>query len=338
MKVLQIIDKLGVGGAERVCVDLSNLLYTENITVSVLTFISGGELKPLLNKNIPIIKYNRKSKFNISSAINLSRILKKHDIIHVHMRHSFRYVKLVSILFNTKSKIFLHDHSSKFTKTPLFLNSLLKPSYFIGVSNKLTDWAATTLNIKKEHIYLLKNIVIKEHTFKKERKGMVIVGNIKPVKNQLFAIRLTARLGEDLTIIGKVQDTKYYQKLKSVIKELGIEKNVKFIFNEKNPQQLLSQFKFGLMVSILESGPLVLIEYVAQNLPFISIKKGEVSQLLEKELPDFFIENYDEEKWIESAKKLSTFEGNLEAVYTKYFSPKDYINKCVSIYQKIINY
>ena len=108
MRVLQIIDTLDIGGAERVFVDISNLLHQKKIDISVLTFVDGGELKSSLYKGIPHVKFKRTHKLNIYSAYQLSKIIKKYDILHVHMRHVYRYVKFICLLFNVKSKIILH--------------------------------------------------------------------------------------------------------------------------------------------------------------------------------------------------------------------------------------
>ncbi|WP_418637698.1 glycosyltransferase, partial [Winogradskyella sp.] len=112
MKVLQVIDKLNVGGAERVCVDLTNLMFEKNINVSILTFDSKGKLQEDLHQQIFKINLNRKNKYNILKAYRLSKIIKQYDIVHVHMRHVYRYVKLVSLLFFVKTPVILHDHTS----------------------------------------------------------------------------------------------------------------------------------------------------------------------------------------------------------------------------------
>ena len=52
MKILQVIDRLNVGGAERVCIDISNLLIEKNINVAVLTITEKGELLSFLDSKI----------------------------------------------------------------------------------------------------------------------------------------------------------------------------------------------------------------------------------------------------------------------------------------------
>ncbi|QOD61508.1 glycosyltransferase [Polaribacter haliotis] len=339
MRVLQVIDKLNVGGAERIFVTLSNLLFQKNINVDVLIFINNGKLQQDLNNKINIIDFQRQSKFSFKNAKQLSLILKNYDIIHTHMRHVFRYVKVVSLVFNVKTKIILHDHSSNTKKIPFLLNSFLSPKYYIGVSNNLKEWAISTLNIQKKFCFLLHNVVVSIDNCDevKKKEGAVVVGNIKPDKNQLFAIQLLPQLNTSLTIIGQIQDIDYFNSLIREIEKLSLQNKVTFIHNEFNVQKRLNNFQFALSTSIRESGPLVLIEFVAQSLPFIAFNTGEISLILNKDLPNFFINNFEQQKWIEKINNLKENNIDLKSIYDKNFAPNLYLQKCLNIYKEILN-
>jgi glycosyltransferase involved in cell wall biosynthesis len=341
MKVLQIINRLDLGGAERVFVDLTNLLHgSKKVEVSILTFDAKGKLYISLDKKIAKIKFKRENKFNILTAYKLSKILKSYDILHVHTRHVYRYVKIVCLIFGVKTKLVFQDHYGKISidkSIPKFFNTFLKPKYYIGVSSELTNWAKNKLQVN--HVFKLSNIIIKEKIAStlKEKEGFVIVGNIKPVKNQLFAIQLSALLHKELTIIGEIQDQKYYDILIKEIESLNYKNQVQFLHGIDNVQQLLPQFELGLMTSISESGPLVLIEYLSQNLPFIANQTGEVSVVLKKELPNLFIKNFDLNEWRNKTKKLENKNLQLDQLYSKYYSPNQYIKECLKIYRSIKN-
>ena len=74
MKVLQVIDKLDVGGAERVLVDLSNILDENNIEITVLCLLTKSSLDEKLNKNINKIYLNRLNKLSVFKYVQLYRI------------------------------------------------------------------------------------------------------------------------------------------------------------------------------------------------------------------------------------------------------------------------
>jgi glycosyltransferase involved in cell wall biosynthesis len=341
MKVVQIIDELNTGGAERVFIDLTNLLYkSKKIDLSVLTFNNNGSLHPLLNKKITKISFIRKSKFNLFEAYQLSKILKQYDIVHVHMRQVYRYIRVVCLLFNVQTKIVFHDHYGKIStdkSIPRFFNSILKPKYYIGVSEELTSWAINKLKVRK--VFKLSNIVVKESGIEsvEKKEGFIIVGNIKPVKNQLFAIRLAAELDKKITIVGKIHDEKYYTTLVKEVNKLGIQNNVKFLHNIINVQKMLPRFELGLMTSISESGPLVLIEYLYQNLPFIAYETGEVAETIKNDLPFFLINNFDINLWLKKIEEIKKIDNSIILkTYKEYFNPDDYINKCIDIYKEIL--
>jgi len=342
MKVIQIIDRLNVGGAERVFVNLSNLLNNnDSLEISVLTFGNIGELLKELSKEVNKIDFIRPNKFDLRKAYKLSRILKQHDVLHVHMRHVYRYIKVVCKIFNVKSKLVFQDHYGEISKdksVPKLFKTLLKPTYYIGVSKELTTWARNKIKIK--HVFLLSNIINKQSIsdVTSNKKGFVIVGNIKPTKNQLFAIKLAISLKKELTIIGRVHDEDYYTMLLQYIEDENCKKQISFLHNVNNIQELLQQFELGLMTSISESGPLVLIEYLAQNLPFIAYKTGEVSDVLCKEFPASFQEDFNLNEWKTSISKIDLDKEKSSAVYNQYFSPETYIQECINIYQEIINY
>lgn len=344
MKVLQVIDKLNIGGAERLFVDLSNVLSNQKgISVEVLTFLGNGPLDSQLDHSIKKNIFLRTKKFNLIEYYKLSSILKKFDIIHVHMRHNYRYIFLVMKLFSVKSKIILHDHYGSILvdqQVPFLLNSILKPQYYIGVSKDLCSWAETFLKLDRlKNITLLPNFVVKENISKEEIKpnGIVVVGNIKPIKNQMFAIQLASSLNTNLSIVGQIQDSNYYEELKDKIVELNLQENVKFHHDIKNIQKFIVNFEIGLMTSISESGPLVTIEYLSQNLPFVSNNVGEVSQLLSKKIPEFYCSSFDKNLWIDKIKNVKNSPYDLSKIYQAHFSTQIYINKCLKLYKNILN-
>lgn len=343
MKILQIIDTLNVGGAERVCIDISNLLHDKNIDVSVLTISKKGRLAKLLNKDLNLICINRAKKYSLKSALKIIKIIKDYDILHVHMRHTYRYIKIISVLFRVKCNIVFHDHYGKIKvdkKIPRLMNSILKPVFYIGVSKELTSWASKKLNIDKNNIFLLENIIVKKETTKiKKTNKAVLVSNISPIKNQLFAIKIIQQSKDlSLDIYGNINDTEYFNVLQNYIKKHNLKNRIQFIHDEVNIQSILKKYKFALQTSKSESGPLVLIEYLAQGIPFVSYKTGQVIQTVDAFLP-FSIDNFKMDNWLTKINEIKDYDSTkITSIYFKCFNPDNYISKCIEIYKKRINY
>ena len=102
MKILQIIDTLDIGGAERILVNITNLLFKRGLDVSVLTTLTNGPLAEDLNPNIKINSVSRKRKYSIFSMYHLFCYVKSYDILHVHLWHNLKYVLFVKKNFSIK--------------------------------------------------------------------------------------------------------------------------------------------------------------------------------------------------------------------------------------------
>lgn len=343
MKVLQVIDTFGVGGAERVAVDLSNLLYNAGIEVEVLTLLAPGALSDQLNPGIKVTSLNRKHRFDKNAFLTFVSIARNFDVIHVHMQHNYRYCRLFAWIFGIRTPIILHDHFGQINiaasaKTFLF-RYLLKPAWYIGVSKPLITWTIEHLKISPERTLLLSNIIISKALPPcNDKKGIVLVSNIKPIKNQLFAIKLLTECDCDLTIFGNVQDTKYFKELQLKIAEWGLSEKIKFVYDCTEIQYELPKYRLGLHTSISEAGPLVLIEYLAQGLPFLAYATGEAAASIRPEFPAYFMDNFEPEQWKERIEKLLNAPpdiAKMKHVFAEKFGSEQYVQKCLGFYQKI---
>lgn len=348
MKVLQVIDTLNVGGAERVLVHLANLLHASHNEVTVMILVDDGALINELHPDIPIVRLHRTRRFNIQKMKAFAEIIDAYDIVHAHLKHNFRYTKLVAGCYRkTKAKLVFHDHSHnllsnkfsvKYYKDVLF-KSILKPDYYIGVSHENCTWGNKYLGIKASHCFLLENTVEKITVAQNiaDKSGVVMVSNITPIKNIEFALDIIKETKEPLTIYGRIIDESYYQKLINIIEEKKIP-NITFITNCTDIQQELLNYKYGLHTSLKETGPLVLIEFLAQELPFVAFASGQVFNTIGNEIPEFFNDTFNQTDWINKIKALSLMPSNkIKKVYADNFSSEIYLKKCLTIYQHIIN-
>lgn len=349
MKVLQVIDTLNTGGAERILVSLSNVLHDNGVDVHVLILVDEGELRDQLKPTIPVNTIKRRSRLDFSKMKEVAGLLKDFSLVHCHLKHNYRYISIIKRIFGINHvKLILHDHShllgiskwsAKFIKDLLFKN-ILKPEYYIGVNKENLHWANSYLKIRNEKCFLLSNTVPRAQrniTVEKGKgKGGVLISNITRIKNIEFAIQLMERIDESLTIFGRVIDDQYYKELIDTISRNKLEEKVQIITDCPNVQPLLHNYKFGLHTSFKETGPLVLIEYLAQGLPFLSFASGGVYDKLRNIVPDMFINNFEIENWESKISKLEHFKPeSLQKLYIDFFDIKLFAQECQAIYQKI---
>ena len=336
LKIIQVIDTLSVGGAENVFVDTCNLLYNNEVDISALFILKKGLLGHRMNSNIPIFELNRKNKWSIVKMKLCSEIVKKHSIIHCHSRHNYRYIKIVSILFNVKSKIIFHEHSSNL-KIPRFFNSFLQPEFIISVSSEMASAFKEKMDILDKNIFILSNSVRKISKLNAVKYDsffdFVLVSNFKKNKNIKFVIDLIHELNASLLLIGQKSDINYFNEIIGDIKKNQI--NVEIKENVDSVQEFLTNAKMGLHASMKETGPLVLIEYLAQGLPFLAYETGEVSQIIKKYYPEFFINNLNIEEWKRRILFIQNKNYNpidLQNVYEEHFNQEIYYKNLMNIY------
>ena len=348
MKILQVIDTLNIGGAEKILVTISNLLYDKGCEISILVIRKEKGLINEINPDIPIFFLEREKRFDIKKARKFSNILNQFDIVHCHLKHNYRYTKLISLAFGSKASIIFHDHShnlrantSKLKKfKDSFFKNILKPRYYIGVSRENCNWALEYLKVDNNNVFLLENFMKKIDIDKSAiRKGLVIVSNISRVKNLSFALKLVKNLNEHLTIYGRIYDRTYFNELLIEVKKMGLADQVTFVHNENNIQRVLHKYELAIHTSFKETGPLVLIEYMAQSLPFLSIASGQVFETVKDELPHFFVDKFETNVWEDGIEKIKNTDSKyILDIYHKHFNPSNYISKCLNIYEKIRNY
>lgn len=344
MKILKVIDTLEIGGAEKVFIDLTNLLHEKGTDVSALFILGPGKWTHQLDIGIKQMNLNRKFKWSLLTMYRCARIMRQYDIIHCHHRHVFAYINLCAILFGVRSKIILHDHYGLIElnqQVPQNISGPLKPTFFIGVSKKLTTWAEEKLKVDVKRVFLLPNIVRSTNqTFLAEKTyDWILVSNIKPAKNQLFAVALAQRMNRSLLIVGNVQDPAYYQTLQNTLGNAGGRITIKTDVTDVRP--LLAHANMGLHVSKSESGPLTLIEYLSIGLPFVAYQTGEVVQSVKAAFPEMLLSNFDISQWeaairyIESSNKTH-YHNAIKNFYAANFSEKQYVTQCLTIYKNIL--
>ncbi len=348
--VAQVIDQLNIGGAEQVLVMLANLLWKHGHAVSVITTVASGPLANKLHPEMNIVNLKRKWKWNPVTMYRLIKVLRRFDVVHVHSSYNLRYVFLASRLFALRKPVFYHEHygDAVATKPDVLRRYIYKQTIFIAVAGKLATWAKDILCLPAQQVFILPNTILQNNHYKIQQKEKTLrlcaVGNILPNKNLLFTLQVLRALhtsGKDdttLSIIGVITDKNYYQQLLSFISNNSLQDNVFFVTDCQDVQSILRGFTLAIHTAKSESGPLALIEYLAQGLPFVAYNTGEVAAQLQPQLPFFVMDDFDMDKWIAAIKKITTLpvaqlSAQLQRLYKEQFSPENYYNKCIFIYK-----
>lgn len=352
MKILHVIDTLNIGGAERVSIDLCNILYAKGVDVSIVTLTDNVRMRKHLNPGIPFYSLHRRWKWNPFKLFMLNAYCNNFGIVHVHLRYNFRYVALARFIFNGSYELLLHDHFGDIDNekgVPAGLRFFLRNSWFAGVSQPLVDWANQIVGMRTDRSFLLSNIIVKKPGVKPGPKqnsdfiNILNISNFRQSKNHIFAFDLIERLKESMSIkvcfVGQVIDTAYFMELKNLIKKHAIEDVVSMRHDCDDPQEIMVNYDLAIHTAHQESGPLVLMEYIAQKLPFIAFRTGEVATQIHKIIPDFFMTDFEVDNWINGIKKIITakndYSDKMYNCFETLYSEQAYFNACMGIYNRI---
>lgn len=357
MKILQVIDRLNVGGAERVLVDLTNILFEKGHTVDVLTLVSPGPLAGQLNSAVRLINLGRRRRLSWKKLREANNICRNYDVVHAHLRYNFRYLALAKLLNGGRYPLILHDHYGDIENDegiPLAIRFFARRNrWFIGVSATLTTWAVKKLGLAQASVLLLPNIVVKRGASiqvcsAREDSAIHIlhVSNFREAKHHIFAIRLIAALRRHFNVralfVGQIVDFEYFRRINELMESNGVHDVIAVVHECHDVQSLMKDFHIGLHTAYQESGPLILIEYLAQKLPFLAYKTGEVSLQISSKFPEFFLTDFEVESWvrriIDLVGKRSECVERMSGVFERMYSTDDYYEKCIEFYQRVLDY
>ena len=268
MKILQVIPKLGYGGAETGCYDLAHFLYEKDCKSFIIT--SGGHLLKYVKKNkVKIFKLPVHSKNIILMLINtliisLITIIYNIDIIHARSRAPAWSCLWACFLTRRKFVTTFHGTYNFSNVIKKFYNSVMvKSKLIIAGSNFIFDHINENyekfLNSKNKLMVIFRGINLEyfnekniaEHKKKKlisdwnldtEKKTILLPGRLTSWKGQDILIEALNILIEDYNktnfqavILGPDQGRKVYsKKLFSLVERYQLNQKVRFISHVKD--------------------------------------------------------------------------------------------------------
>ena len=309
MRIVQLIDSLDAGGAERMAVNYANAL-SEKINFSgIIATRKEGVLQQEIKDLSSYTFLGRKHKFDFKAIGLMLNYIKTNKIQIVHAHGSSYFFGVLVKLFYPKIQLIWHDHYGNRAVDHKQKNILKICSFFfykiLTVNEDLRVWSLQYLNCK--HVFFLPNFsdlkTTEENTILKgeNKKRIVCLANLKNPKNH--SILLAAFISSEiykanwtLHLIGKDFNDAYSNHLKSIIKENGLENSI-FIYNTcQDIKFVLSQATIGVLSSTYEGFPVTLLEYAQAKLAVISTNAGYCKNLIDHNKNGLLFDPLDSDK------------------------------------------
>lgn len=355
--IVQLIDSLEAGGAERMAVNIANALALRGLPSSLMLTRKEGMLKAQLHPQVKYVFLNKKYTLDLAAVCKARKFIVTNNIAILHAHTTSWFFATLLKITKPSLKLIWHDHNGKRDKTSKLNNLGLKLGaiYFdacIAVNTKIKSWMQA--NLKKSNVVLLNNFSTKEQevsnqTFLKgiDNKRIICVANIRSVKNQLNLIRafkIVADVHNDWTLhlIGSEADKKYVKSVYDLIRQLKLENKVFSYGLCMDIDHITEQASIGVLSSDSEGLPLALLEYARAKLGVVVTEVGDCNQLIENGVNGFvvppknaavlaekliaLIEN--KEMRLEMGKELHN---NVMELYSK----EKAINQLISLYRSL---
>jgi len=306
MRIVQIIDSLEPGGAERMAVNYANVLSEKIEFSGLITSRKEGLLLNQIDKDVSYLFLKKKKRIDFGAVFRLRKYLKSNniDIIHAHSSSFFIAVLVKMIL--PKIKIIWHDHYgisqdlSSRKSWSLKIGSLFFTG-IISVNSALRDWAKSYLwcsNIIYFPNFILDSSISNEkiNLNGSEGKRIICVANLRPQKNHILLINAANVIKDkfpDWTfhLFGKDFNDSYSDHLKKKVKDLQLQNTVYFYGTTNNVNASLLQCQIAVLPSLSEGLPLAILEYGLNRLPVIATNVGEISKIIISEIEGIMIES-----------------------------------------------
>jgi len=275
VKIIQFMASKRYVGAERSFVELSNELSKRHEVFAIV--LKDCEFIERFDKKVKIIKLKSRSfRHNPLLHFEIFRLIRKiePDIVHTH---SVKATEIVYRVWKFAKFPFVATKRNS-EKHSLKVRVFDKVPFCVGVSKEVTK---TICNPHKATIY--NGITVRKLNCEKERVFTILaIGILQERKGFEDLIKSVKELGFDfvLWIIGEGEEKR---KLKSLIKELSLEKKVKLLGYKEDVAQYQCRAHLQIINSKREGLSRVLIEGLFYSDVVISTKVAGSTEILNKE-------------------------------------------------------
>tara|TARA_R110001592_G_scaffold202448_1_gene451949 strand:- start:1872 stop:2957 length:1086 start_codon:yes stop_codon:yes gene_type:complete len=292
MKILQVINSLRSGGAEKLIVDACIKYREQGLEVDLLLLDSTETpfYKTLKAYNeVKIIALGGyKNIYNPLNIFKLKTYLNKYDVIHVHLFPASYWVAFSKLITYKKQKVVFTEHNStnRRRNNPLFkvLDTLVYKQFnkvvtiSEAVDQNLKKHLGTHINKKIVKIYNGIDLLAIENAkpYNREELGFIDsdklllqVSSFTPQKDQKTVIRALPLLPSNYKLLlvgtGKLQD-----ECLNLCKKINVQERVKFLGIRNDVPRLLKTVDVVILSSHFEGLSLSCIEGMASGKPFIA--------------------------------------------------------------------
>ena len=300
MRILQIIQKKQLRGAEVFACQLSNNLKALGHDVKVVALLDGDALLPFYDE-VEVVGINLKSRFfDYNGWKALAKIIKEYkpDIVQANAGDTLKYASFSKKIFGWNAKLVFRNANKMgdfidATWKKQFNKWLLKEvDYVASVSEEckldfidVFTWPAeniSTLPIGVEAANLAIHNPLHERQWESRYPVLLSVAGFVPEKNHAALVDIFCEIKSQyqnaaLVLIG---EGKLQQQILEKCKVIGIADDVWFAGKRNDVAAFMQHCSALLMPSLIEGLPGVILEAFANDLPVVAYNVGGIPEVI----------------------------------------------------------
>ena len=319
MRILQIIDSLEAGGAERMAVNYANALAGKIDFSGLVATRKEGPLLNQVGSKVDYLFLDKKGAIDLKAVFKLRKFVKENKVEIIHAHSTSFFLAFLLKLSCPSLQLIWHDHygdSEFLSKRSSMILKMTLPFFdgIIAVNQNLKLWAEQKMHFKNV-VYFpnfpsLENNVFENTVLKGiQGKRIVSLANLRMQKNHFLLLEVAKKVkkshpGWTFHLVGKDFGDEYSVQIKKLILEYNLEQNV-FIYGSKpDVKNILEQSTIAVLTSQSEGLPVALLEYGRYAKPIVVTNVGEIPLLIQNSVNGFLVETGNKEVFYDSLAKL----------------------------------
>jgi len=313
MRIIQLIQKPQLRGAEMFACQLSNHLMAKGHEVLVVTIFKGNSQLPFKGEVIGLERPLSKRFFDFKGWKKFNSIINEFnpDIIQANAADTLKFAVSSKLIFSWKNPVIFRNASKMGdyinSKLKLILNKfyLSKVSYVISVSEECEKDFIRTFNYPKDKIKTIE-IGVEEQkigAIPKDLASIYVKGPVLihiagfvPEKNHNGLIDIFNRTlknipGIQLLLTGKGN---LEEKTKQKVKDLNLSQNVHFLGYRNDILEILHHSDAFVLPSLIEGLPAVILEAMYCETPVIAYDVGGIGEVVVQGKTGWLVDKNDE--------------------------------------------
>ncbi len=295
MRIVQLIDSLQMGGAEKMAVQYANALAGHVAFSGLVATRREGPLKATIDRGVTYVFLNKKGKFDWRALWQLRTYCKKHHIGYIHAHGTSFFTATLAKCLMPRLKIIWHDHHGNRSNQSVAQNRMLWlcARFFdrvIAVNHELLAWSKGSLGVRRA-IYLPNFIVASPAIGTTILSGMpgkriLCLANLRHPKNHLLLLEVARHLRTThpdwtLHLVGEDRADGYSDALKAFITQHQLHESVYLYGLRTDTAHIIAQTEIAVIASTYEGLPVALLEYGIYEKAVVCTAVGQIPSIVQ---------------------------------------------------------